>query len=269
MSVKSAFLNGKLQEEVYVKQPPSFEDSKYPRYVYRLDKALYGLKQAPRVWYETLSIFLCENKIERGKVDTTLFLKKHKEHILKIELQTGVVFNFNTLQNESTEVKEIADLIQEAGLKYFYKRTSRIYEEEVLDFINKAKVTDNLQLISYTSTVSNIAIYIKADDFAQSFNLSNEGSRIIPPAIVTTGRHVMLGEDKWNEGIRTMKKFLSKQHNLLADVVKKVILSREFSKDQITTDQQEIMCAIHTKYEINWARLLLHQLTKAMQSKQP
>ncbi|KAL9254979.1 Retrovirus-related Pol polyprotein from transposon RE2-like protein [Drosera capensis] len=65
MDVKSAFLNGKLQEEVYVEQPLGFEDYEYPEHVYRPDKALYGLKQAPRAWYETLSTFLCENKFER------------------------------------------------------------------------------------------------------------------------------------------------------------------------------------------------------------
>ncbi|GJV95461.1 retrovirus-related pol polyprotein from transposon TNT 1-94 [Tanacetum coccineum] len=48
MDMKSAFLNGKLKEEVYVKQPPSFESSEFPNYVCKLDKALYGLKQAPR-----------------------------------------------------------------------------------------------------------------------------------------------------------------------------------------------------------------------------
>jgi hypothetical protein len=52
--VKSAFLNGFINEEVYVEQPPSFEDVTYPNHVYRLHKALYGLKQSPRAWYERL-----------------------------------------------------------------------------------------------------------------------------------------------------------------------------------------------------------------------
>ena len=51
MGVKTAFLNGFLEEEVYVKQPPSFENEKFPNRVFRFQKALYWLKQAPRAWY--------------------------------------------------------------------------------------------------------------------------------------------------------------------------------------------------------------------------
>ena len=58
MDVKSAFLNGDLKKEVFVQQPPGFEDAELPERVFRLNKALYGLKQAPRAWYERLSKFL-------------------------------------------------------------------------------------------------------------------------------------------------------------------------------------------------------------------
>ena len=58
MDVKSAFLNGFIQEEVYVYQPTGFENSDKPSHVFKLKKVLYGLKQAPRTWYERMSKFL-------------------------------------------------------------------------------------------------------------------------------------------------------------------------------------------------------------------
>ena len=63
-------------EEVYVEQPPSFEDDKKLNHIYKLKKALYGLKQAPRACYERLRDFLLSKEFTMGKVDTTLFIKK-------------------------------------------------------------------------------------------------------------------------------------------------------------------------------------------------
>jgi hypothetical protein len=74
MDVKSAFLNGVLEEEVYVRQPPGLESEKYPHRVYKLRKELYGLKQAPRAWYGRLRGILFERGFEMRKVDQTLFL---------------------------------------------------------------------------------------------------------------------------------------------------------------------------------------------------
>ncbi|KAJ9542162.1 hypothetical protein OSB04_028668 [Centaurea solstitialis] len=86
MDIKNAFLNGKLNEEVYVAQPPGFVDPKFPDHVYKLNKALYGLKQAPRAWYDTLSTFLLSKDFVRGKIDSTLFLKKYPKHILLVQM---------------------------------------------------------------------------------------------------------------------------------------------------------------------------------------
>ncbi|GJT03178.1 putative ribonuclease H-like domain-containing protein [Tanacetum coccineum] len=86
IDVKSAFLYGKIDEEVYVSQPPGFLDPKYPQKVYKVVKALYGLHQAPRAWYATLSTFLLKNGYRRGTIDKTLFLKKDKHDIILVQV---------------------------------------------------------------------------------------------------------------------------------------------------------------------------------------
>nr|GFC22465.1 hypothetical protein [Tanacetum cinerariifolium] len=65
MDVKTAFLNGPLKEEVYVRQPEGFIDPEFPNHVYRLKKSLYGLKQAPHAWYGKLSSFLIKHGITK------------------------------------------------------------------------------------------------------------------------------------------------------------------------------------------------------------
>ena len=86
IDVKSAFLNGELEEEVYVEQPLGFEDSKFSDFVYLLFKALYGRKQAPQTWYDTLSEFLLENGFPRGVIDKTLFFKMHKNDMMLVQV---------------------------------------------------------------------------------------------------------------------------------------------------------------------------------------
>ncbi|GJX10851.1 putative ribonuclease H-like domain-containing protein [Tanacetum coccineum] len=87
MDVKSAFLYGTIEEEVYVHQPPGFVDPAHPHKVYKVVKALYGLHQAPRAWYETLSTFLLENGFRRGTIDKTLFIKKNKSDIMLVQVK--------------------------------------------------------------------------------------------------------------------------------------------------------------------------------------
>ncbi|KAI5003256.1 hypothetical protein ZWY2020_030416 [Hordeum vulgare] len=86
MDVKSAFLNGKLEEEVYVAQPPGFEDPKNPDKVFRLKKALYGLKQAPRAWYDTLKEFLMKKGFKHGSLDPTLFTKSYDNELFVCQI---------------------------------------------------------------------------------------------------------------------------------------------------------------------------------------
>nr|GEZ18640.1 putative ribonuclease H-like domain-containing protein [Tanacetum cinerariifolium] len=84
MYIKSAFLYGIIEKEVYVCQPLGFEDPDDPDKVYKVVKALYGLHQAPRAWFETLANYLLENSFQRSKIDQNLFIKKQKGDILLV-----------------------------------------------------------------------------------------------------------------------------------------------------------------------------------------
>jgi hypothetical protein len=86
IDVKTAFLNGVIEEEVYVRQPPGFESPKYSDRVYKLSKALYGLKQAPRAWYARLKTFLLEHRYVMGSVDKTIFTLNHDTDFLLVQI---------------------------------------------------------------------------------------------------------------------------------------------------------------------------------------
>ncbi|GJV46974.1 putative ribonuclease H-like domain-containing protein [Tanacetum coccineum] len=86
MDVKSAFLYGTIDEEVYVSQPPGFVDPDHPTKVYKVVKALYGLHQAPRAWYATLSTFLEQHGYKRGTIDKTLFIRRNKKDIMLVQV---------------------------------------------------------------------------------------------------------------------------------------------------------------------------------------
>ncbi|GJZ62155.1 putative ribonuclease H-like domain-containing protein [Tanacetum coccineum] len=106
MDVKSAFLYGTIEEEVYVHQPPGFVDPAYPNQVYKVIKALYGLHQAPRAWYETFSSFLLKNGFRRGTIDKTLFIKKNKSDILLVQVYVDNIIFGSTTQYMCTKFED-------------------------------------------------------------------------------------------------------------------------------------------------------------------
>ncbi|GJW78399.1 putative ribonuclease H-like domain-containing protein, partial [Tanacetum coccineum] len=107
MDVKSAFLYGTIEEEVYVSQPLGFVDLEFPEKVYKVEKALYGLHQAPRAWCETLSTYLLGNGFYRGQIDKTLFIKRVKGDIL-LDKYVGEIlkkFGFSSIRTASTPIE--------------------------------------------------------------------------------------------------------------------------------------------------------------------
>jgi hypothetical protein len=109
MDVKSAFLNGVIQEEVYVRQPPGFMNPKYPNRVYKLSKALYGVMQVPRAWYVKLKTFLLEHRYVMGSVYKTLFTLNHGTNFLLIQTyMDDIIFgaSSHTLMSRFQEMME-------------------------------------------------------------------------------------------------------------------------------------------------------------------
>jgi hypothetical protein len=107
MDVKSDFLNGPIKEEVYVEQPPGFEDQEYPNHVYKLHKALYELKQAPRAWYERLRDFLTQNDFKIGKADSTLFTRKVDKDLFICQIYIDDIIFGSTNQSFCDEFSKI------------------------------------------------------------------------------------------------------------------------------------------------------------------
>ncbi|GKA30577.1 putative ribonuclease H-like domain-containing protein [Tanacetum coccineum] len=147
MDVKIAFLYRKIEEEVYVCQPPGFEDPDFPDRVYKVEKALYGLHQAHRAWYETLSTYLLDNEFQKGKIDKTLFIKRYKGDIFMVQVYVDdIIFGstkkelcnaFEKLMHEKFQMSSIGELTFFLGLQVQQKKDGIFisqdkYVEEIL-----------------------------------------------------------------------------------------------------------------------------------------
>jgi len=107
MDVKCAFLYGPIIDDVYIRQPPGFEDPEYPHRVYKLSKALYGLHQVPRIWYETLSRHLPEHGYTRGQIYPTLFMKRENDDMLCVQVYVDDIIFGSTSPSMCKEFEEI------------------------------------------------------------------------------------------------------------------------------------------------------------------
>nr|GEV46451.1 uncharacterized mitochondrial protein AtMg00810-like [Tanacetum cinerariifolium] len=143
-----------LKEEVYVCQPPRFEDPDYPEKVYKVVKALYGLHQAPRAWYKTLANYLLENGFQRGKIDQTLFIKRPKGYILLVQIYVDdIIFGstnkdlckaFEKLMKDKFRLSSMGELTFFFGLQVKQKQDGIfIYQDKyVAEILRKFGLTD-------------------------------------------------------------------------------------------------------------------------------
>nr|GEU95785.1 retrovirus-related Pol polyprotein from transposon TNT 1-94 [Tanacetum cinerariifolium] len=141
MDVKSAFLNGFINEEIYVVQPPRFIDFKKPDHVYKLKKDLFGLKQAPKAWYDRLKAFLIKRKYKIGTVDNTLFTKKKSSNLVTIQIYVDDVIFGSTCQDICDEFAKIIhdefEMSMMGELNFFLRLQIKQMEDGI--FFNQSK----------------------------------------------------------------------------------------------------------------------------------
>jgi hypothetical protein len=146
MDVNCAFLNGPIKEEVYLEQPPSFEDDMYPDHVYKLSKALYGLKQAPRAWYECLRDFLTANAFKVGKADPTLFTKTCNGDLFVCQIYVDDIIFGSTNQKSCEEFSSVMmqkfEMSMMGEFNYFLGFQVKQLKEGT--FISQTKYTQDL-----------------------------------------------------------------------------------------------------------------------------
>nr|GEU82207.1 putative ribonuclease H-like domain-containing protein [Tanacetum cinerariifolium] len=167
MDVKSVFLYGIIEEEVYVCQPPGFEDPYFPNQIYKVEKALYGRHQAPRAWYETLSTYLLENRFRRGTIDKTLFIKKDRCDIILVQVYVDdIIFGstkkcfcdkFKQMMNKSQD-KYVADILKKFDFTTVKTASTPIEPNKAL--IKDAK-TEDVDVHLYRSMIGSL-MYLTA-----------------------------------------------------------------------------------------------------------
>ncbi|GJV43963.1 retrovirus-related pol polyprotein from transposon TNT 1-94 [Tanacetum coccineum] len=180
MDVKSAFLNGFINEEVYVAQPPGFIDFQKPNYVYKLKKALYGLKQAPKAWYDRLKAFLIKHEYSMGMVDNTLFTKKSKSHLIIVQIYVDDIIFGSTSQNLCDDFAKIMhgefEMSMMGELNFFLGLQIKQIEDEI--FFNQSKYIKEmlkkfgLEDSKPTKTPMSTEIKLTKDDEADSVDSS-------------------------------------------------------------------------------------------------
>ena len=172
MDVKNAFLNGFINEELYVAQPPKFKSFNFPNHVFKLKKTLYVLKQAPRGWYERLIKFLISSGFKMGKIDTTLFIKLKDNDMLIVQIYVDDISfgatNVSLCKEFAKFMQSEFEMSMMGKLNFFLGLKIKQLKEDI--FINQAKyIRDllkkfNLEEVKTKSTPMGSSIKIDMDE---------------------------------------------------------------------------------------------------------
>ncbi|GJZ56798.1 retrovirus-related pol polyprotein from transposon TNT 1-94 [Tanacetum coccineum] len=186
MDVKSAFLYGQIEEEVYVCQPPGFEDPDHPDKVYKVVKALYGLIKHRACW--TLATYLLSNGFQRGQIDQTLFIKSQQGHILLVQIYVDdIIFGstkkelceeFEKLMKDKFQMSSMGELTFFLGLQVQQRKKGIFISQDkyVHEILRKFNYTDVKSASTPTDLEKPLVKDADADDVDEHLYRSMIGS---------------------------------------------------------------------------------------------
>nr|GEZ15020.1 retrovirus-related Pol polyprotein from transposon TNT 1-94 [Tanacetum cinerariifolium] len=196
IDVKSSFLNGVINEEVYVAQPLRFIDFQKPNYVYKLNKALYGLKQAHKAWYGRPKVFLIKHVYSMGMVDNILFTKKSKSHLIIVQIYVDNIIFGSASQNLCNDFAKIMhnefEMSTMGELNFFLGLQIKQIKDEI--FFNQSKYVKEmlkkfgLEDSKPTKIPMSIKIKLTKDKEADSMDSSKYQCMIVSLLYLTASR---------------------------------------------------------------------------------
>jgi hypothetical protein len=188
MDMKRDILNGVIQEEVYVRQPPGFENPKYPDRVYKFSKALYGLKQVPREWYARLKTFLLEHGYVMGSVDNTIFTLKYDTDFLLVQIYVddiifggsshNLVSSFQKIMENKFQMSMIGELTFLFGIQVKQRKQGIFVHQAkyMKDIMNKFNMDEIKPMSNLMSTVTSLDLDENSEVVDQGEYMSIIGS---------------------------------------------------------------------------------------------
>ena len=174
MDVVAAFLNGSLQEDIYMEQPDGYVQAKNEQLVCKLKKSLYGLKQAPRCWNAVLNDFLKSIEFEQSVADPCVYVKKTKDHLVIVAVYVDDLIIIANTSEEMAKIKEILSVrfkMTDMGKLHYCLGITIVQEEEQQclwihqkQYISKLLVKYGMTEAKTVSTPTDISVKLRMDD---------------------------------------------------------------------------------------------------------
>nr|GEW32462.1 hypothetical protein [Tanacetum cinerariifolium] len=258
MDVKSAFLYGKIEKDVYVCQPLGFEDPDFPDRVYKVEKALYRKHQAPRAWYEIVSTYMLENGFQREKIDKTLFIKRHKGDILLFQVYVDdIIFGstrkvlcnaFEKLMHEKFQMSSMGELTFFLGLQVKQKNNGVLLVK-----IKKPTESEGFE---------QIVDFMSAHTLRRDLRLADEeGVDCLSNSTIFENLELM-GHEKLSQKLTFYKSFLSPQWEFLIHTILQYLSLKTTAWNEFSSTIESAIICLATNQKFNFSKLIFYSMIR-------